>query len=66
MRKFWEGLVPMNDTEGGRAVTLFNCIHSLMSHQLQGLILRSLDHFLHTINLYNVNYTQTKGKQFMF
>lgn len=54
MRKFWEDLVPMNSAYGGRVIILFNCIHALMSHQLQGLIKRSLDHLLKTIDVYKV------------
>ena len=56
MRKFWEDLVPMNSQFGGRVATLFNCIHALMSQQLQGLIKRSLDHLFETIDSYKVQF----------
>ncbi|XP_054732574.1 dynein axonemal heavy chain 3-like [Anastrepha obliqua] len=42
MRRTWKDLVPMNQKYGGRAAVLFNCIHALMSHHLQGLITRSI------------------------
>ena len=54
MKNFWKDLVPYNSSYGGRATILFNCIHSLMSYQLQGLIKRSVDHLYETIEVYKV------------
>ncbi|ALC43064.1 CG17150 [Drosophila busckii] len=42
MRNSWKDLVPMSGKYGGRASTLFKCIHSLMSRHLDGLIHKSL------------------------
>lgn len=55
MKHYWSDLVPKNTTYIGRGEILFNCIHALMSHQLHGLILRSLQHLYETINRYKVN-----------
>jgi dynein heavy chain len=52
MEDFWKDLVPMNSPHAGRAQILFNCIHALLSLQLQGLIKRSLDHLAETIEIY--------------
>lgn len=60
MRKFWQDLVPRNSSYGGRATILFNCIHSLMSRQIMGLIDRSLQYLLKTINVYKVKKKQFK------
>lgn len=54
MRKFWTNLVPRNSRFGGRCVTLFQCVHALMSQQLRGLIRRSIDHLYNTIEVYRV------------
>lgn len=52
MRKFWVDLVPRRSTIDGRYRTLFGCIHALMSHQLRGLIQRSVDHLFRTLRVY--------------
>lgn len=52
MEDFWKDLVPRNTPHAGRAQILFNCIHALLSLQLQGLIKRSLDHLTETIEIY--------------
>lgn len=52
MQDYWRDLVPKNSPHGGRAQILFNCIHAMLSLQLQGLIKRSLDHLSETIEVY--------------
>ncbi|XP_037908989.1 dynein heavy chain 3, axonemal [Hermetia illucens] len=52
MRKSWEDLVAWDTSYGGRAEILFECIHSLMSLQLRGLIQRSVDHLFRAIDVY--------------
>ncbi|EDV95581.1 GH15699 [Drosophila grimshawi] len=42
MRNSWKDLVPMTGKYGGRAQTLFQCVHALMSRHLESLINKSL------------------------
>ncbi|XP_062127566.1 dynein axonemal heavy chain 3 [Drosophila sulfurigaster albostrigata] len=42
MRNSWKDLVPMSGKYGGRADTLFKCVHALMSRHLDSLINKSL------------------------
>lgn len=52
MRKYWKDLVPRNSIHGGRGTTFFNCIHSLTSYHLQGMIKKSLDHLVEALEVY--------------
>ncbi|XP_055373574.1 dynein axonemal heavy chain 3 [Condylostylus longicornis] len=52
MKKTWKEYIPMNSKYGGRAAIFFNCIHALMSLQLQGLIKRNLDQFYNVLKVY--------------
>ncbi|XP_055637886.1 dynein axonemal heavy chain 3 isoform X3 [Toxorhynchites rutilus septentrionalis] len=52
MRKYWKDLVPRNSIHGGRGTTFFNCIHSLTSYHLQGMIKKSLDHLVDALEVY--------------
>lgn len=54
MSDYWRDLVPMKSFVG-RGEMLFKCIHALMSHQLNGLIHRSLEHLYETIEVYKVS-----------
>ncbi|TDG53310.1 hypothetical protein AWZ03_000125 [Drosophila navojoa] len=42
MRNSWKDMVPMTGKYGGRAETLFKCVHALMSRHLESLINKSL------------------------
>ncbi|XP_055607362.1 dynein axonemal heavy chain 3 isoform X2 [Uranotaenia lowii] len=72
MRKYWKDLVPRNSLHGGRGAIFFNCIHALTSYHLQGLIKKSLDHMIDTLEAYRGGDTtsgtkpmQLKMKPFM-
>lgn len=60
MSDYWRDLVPMKSSFVGRGEMLFNCIHALMSHQLNGLIRRSLEHLYETIEVYKVSGTKVR------
>lgn len=72
MRKYWRDLVPRNSTHGGRGTIFFNCIHALTSYHLQGLIKKSLDNLVDTLEVYRggdtadgTNAPKLKMKPFM-
>uniref|UniRef100_A0A336M3T0 CSON009294 protein n=1 Tax=Culicoides sonorensis TaxID=179676 RepID=A0A336M3T0_CULSO len=52
MRYFWKDLISYTSTGCGRAQILFNCIHALLSRQLQGLVQKSLDHLFEMLVVY--------------
>lgn len=55
MKHMWKDLVSFNTPGCGRAQILFNCIHALLSYELQGLIKRSLDHLFQMLDVYKVS-----------
>lgn len=55
MRYMWKDLVSFKTADCGRAQILFNCIHALLSLQLQGLISRSLQHLFQMLDVYKVS-----------
>lgn len=56
MRHTWTDLVPKYRSCGSRGTIFFNCIHSLLSFQMQGLIKRSLNDLYKVIVQYKVIY----------
>lgn len=52
MRHMWKDLVSFKTKSCGQAEILFNCIHALLSYQLQGLIQKSLEHLFQMLVVY--------------
>lgn len=52
MRYLWKDLISYTSTGCGRAQILFNCIHALLSRQLQGLVQKSLEHLFQMLDVY--------------